>query len=110
MEVQVSDCYKRQNSESSPAKAALEEIGHTSETRGVQLLGQIRHGSCRPKAILFKVLADAVGLQSKLMVVIFYFFSPVGVKLLEASNFFFSLSAVGLRPFFLGGSRLGGKA
>ncbi|XXG67452.1 hypothetical protein AAC387_Pa06g0801 [Persea americana] len=66
--VLVSDCYKRQNSESSSAKAALEEIGHISETRGVQLLGQIRHGSCRPKAILFKVLADAVGLQSKLMV------------------------------------------
>ena len=36
------------------------------------------------------------------MVVIFYFFSPVGVKLLKASNhfFFFSLSAVGLRLFF----------
>ena len=37
--------------------------------RGVQLLGQIKNGSCRPRAILFKVLADTVGLESKLMVV-----------------------------------------
>lgn len=33
------------------------------------MLGQIRHGHCRPRAILFKVLADTVGLESKLMVV-----------------------------------------
>lgn len=35
----------------------------------MQLLGQVRHGSCRPRAILFKVLADAVGLESRLVVV-----------------------------------------
>ncbi|GAY54284.1 hypothetical protein CUMW_155520 [Citrus unshiu] len=63
----VADFYKRPSAES-PAKAALEETSHMFETRGVQLLGQIRHGSCRPRAILFKVLADTVGLESRLMV------------------------------------------
>ncbi|KAK1568780.1 hypothetical protein Q3G72_028627 [Acer saccharum] len=63
----VSEFYKRPNVES-PAKAALEDSSHMFETRGVQLLGQIRHGSCRPRAIMFKVLADTVGLESRLMV------------------------------------------
>ncbi|EEF33862.1 serine/threonine-protein kinase EDR1 [Ricinus communis] len=65
----VSDVYKRPNVES-PAKAALEETSHVHmfENRGIQLLGQIKHGSCRPRAILFKVLADTVGLESRLMV------------------------------------------
>ncbi|XP_044502617.1 probable serine/threonine-protein kinase SIS8 isoform X2 [Mangifera indica] len=63
----VCDICKRPNVES-PAKAALEETSHTFETRGVQLLGQIKHGSCRPRAIMFKVLADTVGLESRLMV------------------------------------------
>ncbi|KAF3444013.1 hypothetical protein FNV43_RR13703 [Rhamnella rubrinervis] len=63
----VSDFYKRPNLES-PAKAALEETSNIFENRGLQLLGQIRHGSCRPRSILFKVLADAVGLESRLMV------------------------------------------
>lgn len=65
---QVSDFYKPANIES-PAKAALEESSHMFENRGVQMLGQIRHGSCRPRAILFKVLADTVGLESRLMMV-----------------------------------------
>ncbi|PIN22902.1 Tyrosine kinase [Handroanthus impetiginosus] len=64
----VSDVYKRPNMELSPKKAALEESLHLSESRGVQMLGQIKHGSCRPRAILFKVLADAVGLESRIVV------------------------------------------
>ncbi|GAU40505.1 hypothetical protein TSUD_92780 [Trifolium subterraneum] len=64
--VLVSDFYKRPNVES-PAKAALEESSHMFESHGIQMLGQIRHGSCRPRAILFKVLADTVGLESRLM-------------------------------------------
>ncbi|KAL9256557.1 putative serine/threonine-protein kinase SIS8 [Drosera capensis] len=64
----VSDFYKRPNLDSSPAKAALEEAFQASVSRGVQFLGQIKHGSCRPRAILFKVLADTVGLESRLMV------------------------------------------
>ncbi|XP_022739433.1 serine/threonine-protein kinase EDR1-like isoform X2 [Durio zibethinus] len=63
----VSDCYKRTTVES-PAKAALEETSHMFENRSVQMLGQIKHGSCRSRAVLFKVLADTVGLESKLMV------------------------------------------
>ncbi|XP_068499977.1 probable serine/threonine-protein kinase SIS8 isoform X3 [Phaseolus vulgaris] len=63
----VSDFYKRPNAES-PAKAALDETSNMFENRGVQMLGQIKHGSCRPRAILFKVLADTVGLESRLMV------------------------------------------
>ncbi|KAG5545100.1 hypothetical protein RHGRI_017535 [Rhododendron griersonianum] len=64
----VSDFYKRPNLELSPVKAALEETSHAFDNRGVQMLGQIKHGSCRPRAILFKVLADTVGLESTLMV------------------------------------------
>ncbi|XP_026401171.1 probable serine/threonine-protein kinase SIS8 isoform X1 [Papaver somniferum] len=64
----VSDFYKRPASELSPAKAALEDNSHFSESRGVQLLGQIKNGLCRPRAILFKVLADTVGLESRLVV------------------------------------------
>ncbi|KAF7833918.1 serine/threonine-protein kinase EDR1-like isoform X1 [Senna tora] len=63
----VSDFYKRPNVES-PAKTALEETSHMFENRGALMLGQIKHGSCRPRAILFKVLADTVGLESRLMV------------------------------------------
>lgn len=70
---QVADFYKRPNVES-PAKAALEETTHMFENRGVQMLGQIKHGSCRPRAILFKVLADAVGLESRLLMVTSDFF------------------------------------
>ncbi|KAK8673657.1 hypothetical protein V6N13_111976 [Hibiscus sabdariffa] len=63
----VADVYKRTTVES-PAKVAIEENSHMFENRSVQLLGQIKHGSCRPRAILFKVLADTVGLESRLMV------------------------------------------
>ncbi|XP_047333865.1 serine/threonine-protein kinase EDR1-like [Impatiens glandulifera] len=64
----VCDFYKRPNLELSPAKALHEETSNVSETQGVQMLGQIKHGSCRPRAILFKVLADAVGLECSLVV------------------------------------------
>ncbi|TVU35574.1 hypothetical protein EJB05_17472 [Eragrostis curvula] len=63
----VFDCFKRQNSDASPARGSIED-NHFFGNRGPQLLGQIKHGSCRPRAILFKVLADAVGLESKLVV------------------------------------------
>ncbi|CAO2813063.1 unnamed protein product [Amaranthus hypochondriacus] len=64
----VSDLYKRSTTDSSPVKSLLDEASQGSMARGVQLLGQIKNGSCRPRAILFKVLADTVGLESKLMV------------------------------------------
>lgn len=71
------DFYKRPNPELSPAKVAVEDASHLMDNRGIQLLGQIRHGSCRPRAILFKVLADSVGLESKLMVVMYHLFQTV---------------------------------
>ncbi|KAJ0246683.1 hypothetical protein HA466_0171880 [Hirschfeldia incana] len=58
----VADVYK-QSTLHSPAKAT-----QSFDNCGIQLLGQIKNGSCRPRAILFKVLADTVGLQSKLVV------------------------------------------
>ncbi|XP_071715347.1 serine/threonine-protein kinase EDR1-like isoform X2 [Rutidosis leptorrhynchoides] len=58
----VADVYKRQQYDS-PMKAT-----HDDTSRRVQLLGHIKNGSCRPRAILFKVLADTVGLDSKLVV------------------------------------------
>ncbi|CAN6243710.1 unnamed protein product [Urochloa humidicola] len=64
----VSDFYKRPNPHLSPARTSSEDLSHFLENRGVQLLGQIRHGSCRPRALLFKVLADSVGIDSKLLV------------------------------------------
>lgn len=50
-----------------PAKNSPEETP-LADNQGLQLLGQIKNGLCRPRAILFKVLADAVGLRSKLLV------------------------------------------
>ncbi|KAJ8556133.1 hypothetical protein K7X08_022891 [Anisodus acutangulus] len=64
----VSDVYKRPNSELSHAKAAVEEASHISDNQGVQMLGQVKHSSSRPRAILFKLLADTVGLESRLVV------------------------------------------
>ncbi|CAN0914049.1 Probable serine/threonine-protein kinase SIS8 [Linum grandiflorum] len=63
----VSDFYKRPSVDS-PVRTCVEETYHMRDNRGVQLLGQIKHGTCRPRAILFKVLADTVGLESRLVV------------------------------------------
>ncbi|KAK3007214.1 hypothetical protein RJ639_017500 [Escallonia herrerae] len=64
----VSDFYKRPSTVPSDVKDALEEVSLEFDNRGVQMLGQIRRGSCHARAILFKVLADSVGLDSRLMV------------------------------------------
>lgn len=50
-------------------KGALEEVSHALDNQGIHMLGHIKHGSCHSRAILFKVLADTVGLESMLMVV-----------------------------------------
>ncbi|KAK9075552.1 hypothetical protein SSX86_003877 [Deinandra increscens subsp. villosa] len=63
----VSDFYKRPQFDS-PIKSTLEDASHVTGARGVQLLGHIKNGSCRPRAILFKVLADTVGFESRLVV------------------------------------------
>ncbi|ANM62200.1 Mitogen activated protein kinase kinase kinase-like protein [Arabidopsis thaliana] len=57
----VANIYKRKTLQS-PARTL-----QYFDVQGFTLLGQIKHGSCRARAILFKVLADAVGLDSKLV-------------------------------------------
>ncbi|KAM7525012.1 hypothetical protein LguiA_014914 [Lonicera macranthoides] len=64
----VSDIYRRPNLEPNNPKCSLEEVSHTLDNQGIQMLGQIKHGSCHSRAILFKVLADTVGLDSRLVV------------------------------------------
>lgn len=64
----VCEFYGGPLSEASPVKNLPEEISSFADSHGFQLLGQIKNGLCRPRAILFKVLADAVGLKSKLLV------------------------------------------
>ncbi|KAI3824492.1 hypothetical protein L1987_05952 [Smallanthus sonchifolius] len=63
----VCDFYKLPNVELSYAKGAWEEV-YNVHNQGIQMLGQIKHGFCHPRAILFKVLADTVGLDCRLMV------------------------------------------
>ncbi|KAL7211624.1 hypothetical protein ACSBR2_014472 [Camellia fascicularis] len=64
----VYEFYKQPNLDLNPAKAALEEVSHALDNQGVRMLGQIKHGTCHARAILFKVLADTVELDSRLMV------------------------------------------
>ncbi|XP_073147149.1 probable serine/threonine-protein kinase SIS8 [Henckelia pumila] len=64
----VCDFFKRPKLESDPVEGALEEASHSLGNQGIHMLGQIKHGSCHSRAILFKVLADTVGLECRLMV------------------------------------------
>ncbi|KAF5764845.1 putative protein kinase TKL-CTR1-DRK-1 family [Helianthus annuus] len=63
----VCDFYKLPNVELSYAKGAWEEV-YNVHNQGIQMLGQIKHGFCHPRAVLFKVLADTVGIDCRLMV------------------------------------------
>ncbi|WOG85077.1 hypothetical protein DCAR_0104264 [Daucus carota subsp. sativus] len=58
----VADCCKPYN-----MKDAMLEGSDALESQGIHMLGQMRHGSCHPRAILFKVLADAAGIDSMLV-------------------------------------------
>ncbi|CAI9087273.1 OLC1v1021308C1 [Oldenlandia corymbosa var. corymbosa] len=64
----VSDFYKSSNMEASMPKDGLEEVRRQLENHGIQMLCQIKQGTCHSRAILFKVLADSVGVDCKLMV------------------------------------------
>ncbi|KAL9146225.1 hypothetical protein ABFS82_13G096300 [Erythranthe guttata] len=64
----VCDFFKRPKLEPDHVKGALEEVSHALDNQGIHMLGHIKHGSCHSRAILFKVLADTVGLESMLMV------------------------------------------
>ncbi|KAL2494820.1 Mitogen activated protein kinase kinase kinase-related [Forsythia ovata] len=64
----VCDFYKQPKFGLDPVEGALEEVSHALDNQGIHMLGQIKHGSCHSRTILFKVLADTVGLDSRLMV------------------------------------------
>ncbi|GFP89600.1 serine/threonine-protein kinase ctr1 [Phtheirospermum japonicum] len=64
----VCDFFKRPKMEHDHVKGALEEVSHALDNQGIHMLGHIKHGSCHSRAMLFKVLADTVGLESMLMV------------------------------------------
>ncbi|KAL3643511.1 hypothetical protein CASFOL_014326 [Castilleja foliolosa] len=66
--VLVCDFFKRPKMEHDHVKGALEEVSHALDNQGIHMLGHIKHVSCHSRAILFKVLADTVGLESMLMV------------------------------------------
>uniref|UniRef100_A0A7N0TW33 non-specific serine/threonine protein kinase n=1 Tax=Kalanchoe fedtschenkoi TaxID=63787 RepID=A0A7N0TW33_KALFE len=63
----VCDFCKRPNPELSPVRSTAEDMSPVPKNGGVQLLGHIKHGTCHPRAILFKVLADTVGLDSEIL-------------------------------------------
>lgn len=64
----VFDFYKQPNVELNHVKDAMIEGLDALDNQGIQMLGQMRHGSCHQRAILFKFLADAVGVDSTLIV------------------------------------------
>ncbi|XP_057860155.1 serine/threonine-protein kinase CTR1 isoform X2 [Cryptomeria japonica] len=64
----VSDFYGGPVSEAGVGKYLIDDGASLADSFEFQLLGKIKNGLCRPRAMLFKVLADAVGLRSKLLV------------------------------------------
>ncbi|KAL8153132.1 hypothetical protein V2J09_010892 [Rumex salicifolius] len=66
-EYKVSDCYKQLNLEETLGRAAIEEGSQSSMVQGFQMLEKIKHSLCRPRPILFKVLADTIGLETNLI-------------------------------------------
>ncbi|XP_041994279.1 serine/threonine-protein kinase EDR1-like isoform X1 [Salvia splendens] len=64
----VCDFFKRPKLEPDHVRGALEAVSHALDSQGIHMLGHVKHGSCHSKAILFKVLADTVGLECMLMV------------------------------------------
>ncbi|KAH6793011.1 Mitogen activated protein kinase kinase like protein [Perilla frutescens var. hirtella] len=64
----VRDFFKRPKLESDHVRGALEEVSYALDNQGIHMLGHVKHGSCHSRAILFKVLADTVGLECMLLV------------------------------------------
>ncbi|KAG6419247.1 hypothetical protein SASPL_121463 [Salvia splendens] len=64
----VCDFFKRPKLEPDHVRGALEAVSHALDSQGIHMLGHVKQGSCHSKAILFKVLADTVGLECMLMV------------------------------------------
>lgn len=63
----VADFYGGPLFEAGSTKSTENDDDSTSEGGIVRLLGEVRQGLCRPRAILFKFLGDSVGLQSRLL-------------------------------------------
>ncbi|XP_059290669.1 serine/threonine-protein kinase EDR1-like isoform X1 [Lycium ferocissimum] len=64
----VCDFYKHPKYKSTHVSGTLEEVSHALGSQGIHMLCQMKDGSCHSRAILFKVLADTVGLECKLIV------------------------------------------
>ncbi|XP_022898729.1 serine/threonine-protein kinase EDR1-like isoform X2 [Olea europaea var. sylvestris] len=64
----VCDFHKKPKFGLDHVEGSLEEVSHALDNYGIRMLGHIKHGSCHSRAILFKVLANTVGLDSRLMV------------------------------------------
>lgn len=66
---QVADFYGGPLFEAGSTKSTGDDYNGTGEGGIVRLLGEVKQGLCRPRAILFKFLGDSVGLQSRLLMV-----------------------------------------
>lgn len=66
---QVADFYGGPLFEAGSMKTTGDGYNDTDESSVVRLLGDVKQGLCRPRAILFKLLGDSVGLQSRLLMV-----------------------------------------
>ncbi|KAJ8549479.1 hypothetical protein K7X08_033186 [Anisodus acutangulus] len=64
----VCDFYKHPKYKSTHVSGTLEEVSHALGSQGIHMICQMKDGSCHSRAILFKVLADTVGLECKLIV------------------------------------------
>ncbi|KAJ7559742.1 hypothetical protein O6H91_04G099000 [Diphasiastrum complanatum] len=62
----VADFYGGPLLEAGTYKGSADEDVQVNDNFDVQLLGQVTRGLCRPRAILFKYLADAVGLKTRI--------------------------------------------
>ncbi|XP_024387109.1 probable serine/threonine-protein kinase SIS8 isoform X2 [Physcomitrium patens] len=63
----VADFYGGPLFEAGSMKTTGDGYNDTDESSVVRLLGDVKQGLCRPRAILFKLLGDSVGLQSRLL-------------------------------------------
>ncbi|XP_024380362.1 probable serine/threonine-protein kinase SIS8 isoform X2 [Physcomitrium patens] len=63
----VADFYGGPLFEAASMKSTGDDYNGAGESGIVRLLGDVKQGLCRPRAILFKFLGDSVGLQSRLL-------------------------------------------
>lgn len=66
----MADFYGGPLFEAGSTKASGDDYLGSDDGGVVRLLGEVKTGLCRPRAILFKLLGDTVGLQSRLLMVV----------------------------------------